>query len=248
MTKKERQEMLLCSFYDGQSGFFGTLKAKRLLARSSEARNYFEQLGKISAASQSWFNLDENSRDSAEEISLWKQVSQRIDQEERAAFYLGSRRLSLVGADKAGRTALIPTLSAGFAGTMAVAAMAMFIFLPASDVGILNNSTSSEFTAGVGPQEIATRGFRDQSDEGVNFVSHERAEPLRITESRLNRAMEVDWMRSQGRVRLIQSPSERSAIIWVKRDTPEQVIVQDEDTPIRIINDRVPTTRSAFGE
>jgi len=245
MKKEDRQEMLLCSYYDGQSGFFGSLRARRLLARCPKAREFYEQLSKASVASASYFSLGKEGELQHDNTSdLWERVSQRIDQEERAALYLGNRKFNVSGATSAPDFGRLLKISTGFAGSMAIAAMALFVFLPAANVSLHQNN--QPITMG-DMASSSTRNFTEASAEGVNYVSHERVEPLRITENRLNRAMEVDWMRSQGRVRLIQAPSERSAIIWVKRDRPE-LPLEENDNPIRIINERVPTTRSAFGE
>ena len=62
------------------------------------------------------------------------------------------------------------------------------------------------------------------------------------------RPLEVDWMRSDGRVHMIQDSGERSAIIWVKRQHPnvlpddgsdQQSIAASPERPI-ILRERIP--------
>ena len=65
----------------------GRYAAKSLLAKNSDAREFFEQLSTIKNECQEVCSQnDERSGD------LWERISARIESEERAAFYLGSRR------------------------------------------------------------------------------------------------------------------------------------------------------------
>jgi hypothetical protein len=53
--------------------------------------------------------------------------------------------------------------------------------------------------------------------------------PVRV--GRYPNSLEVDWMRSDGRVRVMQDSGERSAIIWVKRRNVPAALPVVEMTP-----------------
>ena len=91
------EELLLTAFFDGESGFFSRMKARSLLRKNPLAKTYLSELESLrDSALPSFFDSRAGTpleRDSLEgkPVQLWDRISNRIDQEERAAFFLGER-------------------------------------------------------------------------------------------------------------------------------------------------------------
>jgi len=78
---------------------------------------------------------------------------------------------------------------------------------------VLNHFATSEFSEAQGGNKSRTA-----------LVASNKLMPVEVLEEYSNlTAVEVNWMRSPGRVRMMQDPSEKGAIIWVKRRPQMQV-------------------------
>jgi hypothetical protein len=204
-TLTERQELLLCRYFDGECGICGRYAAKSLLAKNSDAREFFEQLSTIKTEC-----LEISSRSDDTCGDLWGRISARIESEERAAFYLGSRReeRSRSGTSLAQKLYNPQVVMGGLSGAV-VAALALVI--------ITRTSSPTEILS------VARDGMVSSSaPSDVTQVALGGANPQRpINSSRRTRSlassMEVDWMRANGPLALIQNPQGKSAIIWVRR-------------------------------
>lgn len=244
----EKQELLIMRYYDGEVSFLEKYRAKSLLSNNSEAEAFWMVLDE--AARGSRIVIEERS-ETAGEVDLWSRIERRIEQEERAEFFLGRRELEQ---DTRSRHSFFDAFFAkGFASGFAGAAAAVFLGLmvlpgsiqtlsvPAQSAVIRQtgtpivlrdmnasteaavnlasgNSSNYGVSAGVnsgvpGSLNVPAPRFLESAAQGVD---EDYVEP-RIIESR---PVEVDWMRSDGRVRMVHDPSESSPIIWVKRRLP----------------------------
>ncbi len=225
----EADEKCLNSFIDEEAGFFSRRRAKSLLSSRPEAKDYVKFAHELRADLQTRTVPD---------IKLENAVLMRIEEEEKLALYLGERRF-----EKRGRTwpslSLPPMGPAIKGGSFAAAMVALFMVFPyfSGDSARNNQVGSSGFPAGSAVAPL----FLRESGSSADFVSYDR-QPSRIPR------MEVDWMRSgEGRVSLIQEPGGQSAIIWVKRkELGAMLEPAEESDSIRILEQRVPSTISAF--
>ena len=198
----EHEEKLILRYLDRQANLIDKFKIKRLLSKNAAAGEY---LGTMK-------NLGEKLRADAHSLSfqstrvdLWNRISNRIDQEQRAELFLGRRQATSVRPN-AFHNLFSRPLYVG-AGAFATAAV-MLLIVP------MLRTTGGGTTLGVNPEQMASR--IQLSTPAVNLVSTGRERP-RIIEEGVPTSMEVDWMRSNGRVRVIQDPTDSSAIIWVKK-------------------------------
>lgn len=134
---------------------------------------------------------------------LWSKITNRIDQEERADFYLGKRRVENSSSSLADFFSSLfhrrfPVFAAVGAATCA------FV------LGILfrQNIFSSEAPAIAVTQQVASNISNDNNVHSLPRQVHQVANSVGRTTP-----VEVDWIRSDGRVRIIDN----SGIIWVRR-------------------------------
>ncbi len=200
-------------FADGECGFLERSRAERMLQGSPQARAFLETIKTVSSETQSELRREVGS------VDLWARVSQRIESEEHAALFLGKREVpaaswhSRLGDWVANRWTL------GISGAAVTAAIAFLAIVPAS----LNKFAPS----GVSDRMVSmVRGVSLDVKEG----SRPHGRPQVLEDDGPN-VVEVDWMRSDGRVRMMPSPSRRSTIIWVKKRGPEQTARQGVPTP-----------------
>lgn len=226
---EERDERLLSRYFDGEASWLDQLRARRLLARSSEARTFIQSLEMIRDLAANLVKA------APAEVQLWEKISRRIDAEERAAVFLGGR----YGRASAGSTdsilgRLTERLSWSAMGGVAAAAVTMLVVAP---LGGPQNSGQQQLAMLGQPVRLEKPGsMLSTALEEVRFSPSDptgiddrtavveqfapNTEPVILSRPSYPRAMEVEWMRSDGRVRMLQAPKERSAIIWVKRREP----------------------------
>ena len=196
--------MLLGRLVDGECGFLSRLLANGLLISKAEARTYCETLRLMSG------KLNAELKQSDHELKdLWRGISARIDAEERAAIFLGKRPQPLQSTGSIldrlfGWRAL---LGSGAVAATATAAVILSLMPVGREVmpGVLASSDRPMTNGAIVPVSQTSRQSRE------NF------ERPRLVEDRYVDAMEVDWVRGRGRVRVMQSPEDRSAILWVRR-------------------------------
>jgi hypothetical protein len=190
----EREELLLMRFVDNDVHFLDRWRAQGLLRSNSQARAYVNSLQQVSKVVQSRKLPDISGTE------FWAQVSNRITQEERAELFLGKRGAQ--GAQQLERTESwwrLPRMAWAVSG-MALASIAyVAVVVTPARLG-----TEQQFA--VAGEESAT--------QNTQLVRAGRPELL---EERTPHIVQVDWMHSDGRLSIQKEPTDRSAIIWVKR-------------------------------
>lgn len=123
---------------------------------------------------------------------------------------------------------------------------------------VQDSPAQDQFAASPGLAAVGLNtNLEELSDLGLNSQYYSvvpRAEASRGKS--VPKALEVDWMRSRGSVRMIQHPGERSPIFWVRRLNPgvkyagnlssADMLAGDSmnGKPIRILDDNVPSAIS----
>lgn len=203
----ESEELLILKLVDGECSALDRFRARRLLASKAAAVQF-----KVESEA-----LSERLRvreDPPPDVDLWMRVASRIAEEERAEVLLGRRTTDRE--DRAER--FFGRFAWGMSGALVTASLAFLVWQPFKGGSAL--STSPSANAGGGAEgEGAIRA--------VSLVSDGRSGPEappasgkkfgrpQIIDRAVQGALEVDWMRSAGRVKVVQNPEERSAIIWV---------------------------------
>ncbi len=223
----ERDELLLCRYFDGEAGLWSRFRAKRIISHSAAAQEFYGSLDKIKGV------VSANSGAQTDDVAdLWDKISARLDSEERAAFYLGERHNSSHEQNRSYWHNFISSqaLWGGLSGAATTALVLLFVAArPNSDSslaavqGDLRSSPQNGFRqiALGNPMSFIDNGGRQSSllHQARSMTIRDRdalsARPRMLTER--SSSMEVDWMRSNGPLKLIQNPSEQSTIIWVKR-------------------------------
>lgn len=195
----EKQELLLSRFHDGECSFLSAFFARRLVSQNANARSYLNDLRGLKNHCS---HLVESSSDST--VDLWARIDARIEQEQRAAYYLGTRQ------PEHSRESLWQRLSIGHAvmGGLSGAAIAAALILVVS-----RPSQLMTFSA---PAAGPVTGHQIIHPVGIGSASAPRTQ-FKVTPARAHNPLEVDWMRANGSLKLIPDPSGSSAIIWVRR-------------------------------
>jgi hypothetical protein len=215
----ERQEILLSKFYDGEVSLLEKLRARLLIKRNSAASEFLASLEKLTSTAYS------SNFSAAEPCDLWDRISTRIDAEERAAVYLGKRSGTTTAAHE-GLVARLLSSHALFGGLSgaAVAAAILTAVYPASnqsDIAVINAGTSTVARTSQGFHTVTLPSDKDQSgahttQRGVRSLS----------------AMEMDWMRGSGPLKIIQNPGSSSGVIWIKRQRSARASASPIPTPL----------------
>lgn len=207
-TLSEKEEKLLVKFLDSECSMVERMLVRRLLQRDSRAAEFLNSMRAMS---------DEVGRVCAgvpaDSADLWARVSARIDSERRSEVFLGPRHKE---SRFRGLQELLSMRSLGLAGAVSAAAVLLIVVqftgqpgAAGRPVGVVKSSSGQ--SGAVVPVNVTNRGG---SDESVPFSRPQ------LLEKSYPSTMEVDWVRSHGRVRLIQDPDEKSTIIWIKRRKP----------------------------
>lgn len=235
-------ELLLSRHYDGECGFVERWKVKRLLARTPAAEQYLDSLNEVGeqlCIYETSVVRDENG-DSIK-VDLWDRIAGRIENEEHAALFLGDRRMQKGGEPSIFKFDLSGLLW-GVSGSVTTAAIVFMSLGLGVFSGADGRSGNDQFSAAFDTEESG-------SVKKVSMVKRE------IPAHPASRPIEVDWVRSDGRVHVIPDPSERSAIIWVKRNRVPVIDVDQlrnkpseerVDRPV-IIEDDLPRSLSVAG-
>jgi hypothetical protein len=199
----DRQQLLLSRYVDGECGLMRSLQVKRLLATQSAARQYLNDLKRTRTV------LSERlSAPQSVSVDLWDRIEARIEQEERAALFLGARSVETrnipTQPDSIWSAFSSPaTWVGGLSGAAVAAAFLVFLYKPAQIVS---------FSA---PQQVALQNSPQQVRPIA--MGSTRSSHTPITRLRPPSSFEVDWMRSHGSLNVIPDSSGTSAIIWVRR-------------------------------
>lgn len=219
----DKEYRLLSKFFDGECGYFEYRRAKRLLEQhqgAAECLALFERLavGVKSSKNEAAGRLD----------NMWDRVSARIEAEERSQILLGKRSLDNNASfawqkifSKASLQELQNLFGARAFGVSAMVLAATLILVVVGPYSNFSNNNNNNVAANVSAPGSKVSGFGLLPVSGrINEKSEEPFTRPQIVEDQYQRALEVDWVRSPGRVKFIQNPRERSAIIWVRRREP----------------------------
>jgi hypothetical protein len=208
-----REELLLQKFHDGRCRLFERWTAERLLAHESAAREFVAALTAAETNIRRWAEADRlliehNGTD------LWTAVSRRIADEKRSELFLGRR----VCAEEARRWWAENNFFWSLSGAAAGACMVCLVLLFGVSSWKRPGARGAE-NATIGP----VAGELDQSLGPIQFTSG--GAPYSLDKPSFqadikNPIVEMEWIHSDGRVRLIQHSSRRSPVIWVNRRSP----------------------------
>jgi hypothetical protein len=209
-TLTEKEMLLLSAYADEQCSFLSRLLAERLIKKNPDARLFISNLQQTSTLFQ------EHAPPREIAVDLWSKIDQRITAEERAELYLGRRQASLTRESSPlfERLFARPALFGGLSGAAVAALVLVFVSRPTKPGEILPVYTGGPVAA------VNSSAFHQTGFSGTS--------PQQST-------MEVDWMRGNGSLQLIQNPESKSAIIWVRKRN------QLNATPARVV--ATPTIR-----
>lgn len=261
---------------DGEARIVTRAIAKILVRQNAAAREYCDELRELKEAlqarhdSSSYVSDDSYAPDNSlsthmngARADLWERVARRIDEEQRAAVYLGARE-GRERIENEGLRGAWSFPSFGRAGALATACM-LGVYLVADPKSPLGRAILSESPLAAAPSD-GPRNFASGESAAPTLVSSRPVggdvlgsagitvasldtsggdDPImsegplgtagagggvhyglpRILEPDYPVPLEVDWMRSDGRVRLMQDSNARSAIIWIRRN-PRRVTSQ----------------------
>ena len=188
-----KEELLLIKYIDNECGILEKYLAKRLIAVKKGAREFVEAMsalsGDVSESQIQFQNL---------EVDLWPKIAQRIEQEEKAEFYLGVR-------ESREDTSSIVTLwdfarvNLSMSGGLVAAALVLFFVY-----GVLPDS----FFKGT-ERDLLVASEDSMSTQNVSLVAMQKRPTAKL-----------DWVKSQGRVKMIRESERQLPIIWVNRSLP----------------------------
>lgn len=257
----EKQERLLMCYHDEACSWFGGIRARRLLAISEAAREYAQSLEDISTVMSSPAQMRSGS------VQLWQGVVRRIEQEERAAMYLGKR----IFADRTRSKAAARDYSFFKAGVpvAAIGALAVaFLMLPVQEFdsanengarlqtvqqGVSERSPQQGFVMSVAANNPVTQPSASLASASLASAGQASSSNLALSQStpvpqygRSQDPWEVEWIRSDGRVRMIPHRAGRAPILWINRQESfgrlhgQEVHRLQDGSELRILEKTVP--------
>lgn len=242
-----KQLLLLNRFYDGEVSFFGRWQVRRLLARHPEASGYMKSLSSLGDEIGALGTTDSLKIGS---YNLWPVINNRIEQEERSAFFLGTRTTKVERMVDAHRASIFSRLGWGATGAFTTAGIlgVVVLFGPERDFSRIDPASSNTAIAyqqvetTLSSDTLKTADIMEPSlrksaaasvlpagEVSVNFVSTESRQdqfgrvemgselPSLTANAPLHSGVELEWMRSDGRVVMMPSLSGSSFVIWVRR-------------------------------
>jgi hypothetical protein len=226
----ESQQQLLLRHFDGECNRLQRWYAERLLSRQASARSFVDQLTTMENVVEDWCQKRCEVR-----VDLWDRISARIEQEEYMAL-----NVEPVVETEGFLSKFFEKMAWGFGGAFAAACLALVVVYSTSPNGegggadflagqsLVGISESESFASTIGSRSLPV-DFSSKQPQTVPVANSESFAAPIGNSSGFNRHdpynLELDWMRSDGRVKLIQDPLGRSAIIWVKRkDSPRAAL------------------------
>jgi len=198
----ERQQLLISRFSDGECSCVSNFLAKRLLAKNHSARELLSELEELrSSCGELFISRDEI------KVDLWRKIETRIEQEERAALYLGQRRLKESKPSLFERIDLRQALLGGASGAAIAAALLITLTTRPSEI-VKFRAPHADLVSGSGIIHQAGVGAANSNTQHPNYLTQNRAS---------RNPLQVDWMRANGSLRLIPDPNGSSSIIWIRR-------------------------------
>lgn len=219
----EKEEKLLTRYVDGECGLIARIKAESLLKRSVAAQDFVN----TSASLSKLLSADLNTSKSPD---LWDRISARVEAEEKAELYLGRRFEAKSPVSIVSEYLREHLWSTGAVGALVTAGILGFAVLPSGNGGFMpagqgmaQRNAPGIRTVSASPEvvELARSGVVPGATPLMSLVRDgRRADRPQIIEERLPSTVEVDWMKSQGRVQVLQGLGGNSPILWVKKKTP----------------------------
>lgn len=215
-TLTEQQESLLMKFVDGECAWLERRRAERLIAKSSEARSFVDSLLQVGRECSE--NLTCQPASSGKD--MWQRVVQRLEEEERAAAFLGPRRIER---EQGWFDEFVQAVLSwrGLSGAFAAAGVAFIAlqYMPGKlPGGAVPGGTPIVLKdeSAIGIQPVSGFGNAAAVSE-LNGASRSFQRPRLVADSD---TIEVDWVRSRGRVRMVKDRDAGSTIIWIKQRQP----------------------------
>jgi hypothetical protein len=244
----EKEEMLVMLLRDGEGSFFERLKAKRLMSSSLHAQEFYSELERQSTSIQATLQVGSFEHavpvDEVAIERLWKQVSRGIDAEDRAKVWMpdpaGRGQRGFDGKAPLGEGifgwSTRPSFRYGVGGSVAFASLLIAVFGVVSQKDSQSViSASSQSEQGGNPLVAgAFGGGQSSSVQSVAFSNQSSgnapgyagfAKDLVAASSSSDRMradkfdpVEVDWLRSDGRIRMLSDGRNGAAVVWVSRN------------------------------
>ena len=195
----EKEQILLMRFADGECSSSDSKKVEVLLAGSPAAEAFLSQIGSMAGLVRSQPEIAQPAPE------LWKRVMNRIEQEERSALFLGQRRSQTFF----GFSSLIDSLQqlgwkmyAPAAAAVAFCALFVVRLSGSPAVAPVMGQLASENRSSL--VNVSTQASEQGSVEAGYSV------PVLIDED-APESLEVDWMKSRGKVALSRNPQTGAA-------------------------------------
>lgn len=236
----EQEELLLQQYFDGEAGFFGKRKARSILRRSAEAREF---ISKVDTVANTLRFAAEEDQMSISVLDLEERIHQRLIEERRAEKFLG-KRVEEKKTEKQSWSPFIPFASGALAATCALLVFQVF---PVGQQGEVRSGTIAKNVSTVQSLQEPVRQvipvkLETPERNPKTFTPAPAGEVIQVA----RRPVEVDWVRSDGRVRMIQSRTQ-APIFWVSRRS--RTLYPETGNPdFRILEPRVPTAITVGAE
>ena len=211
MSKLEEKKIqLLQKFVDGEASLIERGLVRLAARYSLQIRAELSEVTDLSARLQSYLKVDEFNS-----TNLWDRIGARIDQEQRASLFLGDRKER----ESSSQWWVFP--SGILAGGLAMALLT-FTF------GQLDRSVGTQVVAGASsvvsnaPSGVELTSGSPANEGNLTLVKSQQQAAIRelekeFYEKELARELEVDWMRSAGRMRIIPDRADHLAVIVIQR-------------------------------
>lgn len=256
----EADTELLSAYIDGELGFWAKRRAERVIRTKPEAQSFLDALREVSSGVVGFADVAD-----AKQVDLWTRIDRRLTAEENAALYLGKRGFddasgSSSWSERLGLSQLqeyFARAAWGMGGAVVAAGLTFAVIQPAENEA---NNSGRDMPAG----SLATfipDGFEGATVNtpisGARFVSATNTPASASFQKRLDKVfyrakqrngfpdsmldgaqppgLEVEWMRSDGQLKVIPGMRPGSSMIWVKRPSGDS----SNSTP-RIIESREP--------
>ena len=207
----EKQELMLQKLHDAELFSWGKLKAKLLLKKSQPAQDYMKNLNEIArSVVEDSKRHDSKCYDRVSAGDLWNSIESRIEQEERAEFFLG-KRSPKSGEEDRSQQSFVQLFNPAFASALvAVAFFGGFYF---KKLSAPERSLTAATTLSSGDSQPLDSASQFASDKIQLVTAGRKSARSELASS----APVVDWVRSAGRVHLIAGQQKNHKnIIWVK--------------------------------
>lgn len=237
----EQQQLLLMSLHDGECGVFSRWRANRLVSQSPKAAEFIATLDAISEG------IDSSVAGEVPQLagSLWEGISRRIEQEERAALFLGERRVR--SAEPRVNRRILAPLGWSVAGGLVAASFTVLFLgdiqpsdrLPQNGAGekLAHQRAADSFKLSSQANDLPRIIEPDHGAiTGASLASSNSFARGNRSGAGHQQRVDVDWVQSDGSVRFFSDPSQRSTMIWVKKRSPA----------VRFYTPPTPLSRTSF--